>query len=537
MVNKSKKISIVFILILLLSLYSVAIYGSEQDNSALAEYLNKMGLIQGTGQGFDLDAVTTRGQGAVMVVRLMGKETEALKMNYTHPFTDVPTWADAYIGYLWENGISKGIDNDTYGTDLLMSPPEYMTFMIRVLGYDDTMGDFSWNTSLQKANELGILTTEEYQKYKLKNQCLRNDMILFSYRALDTDLKNGKGASLLRKLMDEKDVPQTAMLDYVYAPFKTKSRIYTPKNDEEMQKALIQSMLAFETKLVLDIKGSSLSSFNVNWDQAMIKINQLPGYYAIISGCNYSASDKQATITFKYTTTKSRYDQAVKKALEVGNLLIDAKMTDYERELSIHDYIVDHTVYVDEGNISRNIEGIFLQNKAVCGGYAQAFYYLTTYAGLDSEFVLGDGIQDGQRVAHAWNTVEVEGDWYQVDVTWDDPVLANGSNKKSYSYFNLTNAEMGTDHIWDTNAYAIAKGTKHNYYAFNNQTVYGLEGLKGALSQGFNNKQSTMTFKVIGETVSSNQLKSILNEYNIYKSLTYSVASKGVVEITNIIYN
>lgn len=520
-----------------MSLSSLAIYGAEPDNTALAEYLNKIDLVQGTGQGFDLDAVTTRGQGAAMVVRLMGKQTEALKMKYAHPFTDVPPWADAYIGYLWENGISNGMADDKFGTDLLMSPSEYMTFIIRVLGYSDTMEDFSWNTSLQKANELGILTTEEYSQYKSKKHCYRNDMILFSYRALNTDLKNGKGASLLRRLMDEKSVPQTAMLDYQYAPYITKNRSYNPKNDTELQKAMIQSMLALESKLVLDIKGSTLSNFNYNWDQAMIQINRLPGYYAVISGCNYSANDTQATINFKYTTTKSQYNQAVKKALEIGDMLIDTNMTDYERELSIHDYIVDHTTYVDEGNISRSIEGIFLRNKAVCGGYAQAFHYLATYAGLDSEFVLGDGIQNGEKIAHAWNTVEIEGEWYQVDVTWDDPVLSNGSNKRTYSYFNITNDEMKLDHVWDINAYAIAKGTKYNYYVYNNQTVDGLEGLKGALMQGFNSKQRDMTFKVVGETVSINQLKNILNEYKNYKSLTYSVASRGVIEITNVIYH
>lgn len=536
MKNRFKKISLIIILIVVISYMSVVAFGAEGDNTSLAEYLNKIGLIQGTGYGYGLDSITTRAQGAVIIVRLMGKEKEAIEMSYSHPFDDVPYWADDYIGYLWENDISKGIDDDLYGSDLLLSPSDYMTFLIRVLGYREDEGDFKWNTSLEKAVEIGIINSTEFSQYKQKKNCYRNDMVLFSYRALDADLKNGNGVSLLRMLMDDGDVPQTAMLDYHYAPYKATSTNYQATTDAKVQQLLVQSMLSFESKIVIDIKESKLSSFDHNWEQAIDTLNMLPGYYATVSGCSYSISNQKISVSFKYNTTKSRYEQAIKKAKEVGLAIINSEMTDYQREFVIHDYIVDHTRYVDKGNVSRNLEGIFLNKEAVCGGYAQAFYYLATYAGLDSEFVLGDGIQDGAKIAHAWNTVEIDGDWYQIDVTWDDPVTTNGENKKTYAYFNLTNEEMKIDHIWDVNAYAIALGTQYNYYNLNNQTVYGIEGLKGALKQGFSNKEQSMTFKVLGESISSNQLKSILDGYSGFKSLNYAVASRGLVEISNITY-
>lgn len=536
MINNLKK-SIIITTIIILICFSGVVYGAESDNTSLAEYLNKIGLIQGTGEGFGLDEVPTRAQSAVMVVRLLGKEKEAIELNCTHPFTDVPSWADPYIGYLWQNNISKGVDDTNYGSDLLVSANDYMTFLIRVLGYDDEKGDFTWETSLQKANNLGILTSEEYTQYKQKKSFIRNDMILFSYNTLKVDLKDGNGASLLRRLMDAGIVPQTAMLDYKYAPYISKIRNNKPKNDEEFQKTIMQSMIALEPTLVLDLNNSRLSDFSTNWEKAMSKLKQLPGYYAVVTGSKWSSLNNQLTITFKYSTTKGEYDKAIKNAQQVGAQLINTNMSDYQRELLIHDYIIDNTTYYDLGNPSRNLEGVFINKKAVCGGYSQAFYYLATYAGLDSEFVLGDGIQNGNKVAHAWNTVELDGDWYQVDVTWDDPVSTNGSNKKTYAYLNLTNDEMKLDHMWDTNAYKVALGTKYNYYILNNHAVYGIDGLKSAIKVGFNNKQKEMTFKVVGESLTTTQLKSILDGFKNYKSLKYSViGSKGVVEISNITY-
>lgn len=70
-----------------------------------AQALYEMGLMKGTGinsdetPDFALAKSATRAEGVVMLVRLLGKENEALSGNYSHPFVDVPAWADPYIAY------------------------------------------------------------------------------------------------------------------------------------------------------------------------------------------------------------------------------------------------------------------------------------------------------------------------------------------------------------------------------------------------------------------------------------------------------
>ena len=77
---------------------------------------------------------------------------------------------------------------------------------------------------------------------------------------------------------------------------------------------------------------------------------------------------------------------------------------------------------------------------------------------------LGTG-QNGEN--HGWNIVQCGGDWYQVDVTWGDPVDENGAPGTSldYTYFMLTDEEMYRDHVLDSSLPVPAcTATAYNYY-------------------------------------------------------------------------
>ena len=81
-------------------------------------------------------------------------------------------------------------------------------------------------------------------------------------------------------------------------------------------------------------------------------------------------------------------------------------------------------------------------------------YEMFTKAGLPARIITGTG----RGVSHAWNLVRIDGKWYQIDLTWDDPVTSNSSASGgaiSYNYYNLTDAEMGVEHKW-TGVYPIA---------------------------------------------------------------------------------
>lgn len=163
---------------------------------AAAEALNDMGLLRGTGNGFDLGSVPTRAQSAVMLVRFLGKEREALERLIVPPFTDVPGWARPYVGWLYENGLVNGYDESTYGAEDPCTAGMYATIVLRLLGYDDKNGDFSYSGAVGFADGIGLITDTNCDT----GNFLRRDMVTLTYQALTMPTKDGKYERFADKL-------------------------------------------------------------------------------------------------------------------------------------------------------------------------------------------------------------------------------------------------------------------------------------------------------------------------------------------------
>ena len=96
---------------------------------------------------------------------------------------------------------------------------------------------------------------------------------------------------------------------------------------------------------------------------------------------------------------------------------------DFEREEYINNYIIDNCRYDEEAAENNDVQGnendaygALVDGKAVCEGYARAFQLLCNKANIDCVLLSGTADSDN----HAWNGVKISGDWYQIDVTWND---------------------------------------------------------------------------------------------------------------------
>jgi len=194
-----------FIPIFLITVLSICLshafcFAAETDTVALqeAESLKSLNLFNGlTDTNFALEQKPTRVQALVMLVRLLGKEEEAKNSACSHPFTDVPTWAEKYVAYAYENGITKGTSATTFGTGNA-NANMYTTFVLRSLGYSDSdNADFSYSDPYSLAENIGI-DTERISK----SNFLRSDVVKLSYDALDTQLKDSE-TTLADKLISE----------------------------------------------------------------------------------------------------------------------------------------------------------------------------------------------------------------------------------------------------------------------------------------------------------------------------------------------
>ncbi len=92
--------------------------------------------------------------------------------------------------------------------------------------------------------------------------------------------------------------------------------------------------------------------------------------------------------------------------------------TDYERAVFVHDYLVNMTTYSFESDERYSIYGCLVDRACVCAGYAKTYQYLLQRLGISCGYTVGEA----NGGSHAWNFVELDGAYYWVDVTWDDPI-------------------------------------------------------------------------------------------------------------------
>ena len=160
-----------------------------QFEENIATELKKLNLFKGVSEtDFALRKIPTRIEALVIMLRLMGKESEILAGAYTHPFTDVPSWANNYVGYAYENGLTKGISASKFGTDNA-TDVQFLTFVLRAMGYSDSNGDFTWDNPYKLAEELGVLDCS----VTTGKGFLRADCASISYNALSAKLKDNSG--------------------------------------------------------------------------------------------------------------------------------------------------------------------------------------------------------------------------------------------------------------------------------------------------------------------------------------------------------
>lgn len=133
----------------------------------------------------------------------------------------------------------------------------------------------------------------------------------------------------------------------------------------------------------------------------------------------------------------------------------------YEQNIrNIHDYIINSTKYDSERsekgivNYRSDIAyGPLFEGYAICGGYSDLMELFLEKMGIISYKVSSDN--------HVWNVVEIGGQWYHIDLTWDDPVASDGKNYLDHSYFLVTSNQLRnmerTQHSYNINHYLELK--------------------------------------------------------------------------------
>ncbi len=157
----------------------------------MAEKLQDVGLLKGTGDGLQIHNDMTRAEGITMLLRMIGEEEKAensvLKNNV---FEDVDSshWASKNIAYAYDKGFVKGTTETTFSPEEKMSAPQFMVMLLRAMGYDRVEGE---TLSLENVNEIARKVGFETNFFDVQ-QLKRGHMVAIASRALNVVGSDGK---------------------------------------------------------------------------------------------------------------------------------------------------------------------------------------------------------------------------------------------------------------------------------------------------------------------------------------------------------
>lgn len=190
-------------------------------------------------------------------------------------------------------------------------------------------------------------------------------------------------------------------------------------------------------------------------------INQLVNVFNSYSSIESSYyNNKRVDIKIKKRYSDEEITKINNRIEEIINETNINNENDINNKIKLfHDYLVDHNTYDQdmEKNGSSNYNsdsaiGPLFEGKAVCSGYSDAMSIF-----LDKIKVKNIRISTDK---HVWNGINLDNKWYHIDLTWDDPIVSDGSNIISYNYYMITTDDLlkkDEEHNFDRNVYSFIK--------------------------------------------------------------------------------
>lgn len=270
------------------------------------------------------------------------------------------------------------------------------------------------------------------------------------------------------------------------------------------------SINIYEYKIPTDLFGS-LCSYTFFYYPELFYINPTFRYsYSPSTGCIAEVYFSFGLTQSEYASRKTLFDKAVDEAIS----LTTSEMSDLEKALTIHDYLASHAEYdseISSGTVtsadrpaSYRADGILVNKVGVCQSYSMAYYYILNKLGIEIDYVESDTMN------HIWNIVKIDGNWYHVDLTWDDPVTDNQYYVK-HSNFLLSDELLGQSHSDYASNYECSDTSFDNSFWSNLTNTIACDGKGNAYYSEYN--RGFVIKKYNFSSKSSSTLKSYSGEY------------------------
>lgn len=219
----------------------------------------------------------------------------------------------------------------------------------------------------------------------------------------------------------------------------------------ECAEIIIQGLMNYESQIDIERYGLSYEQFvRMYWYIIMTRpdlfwINPRKNHVEYMtSGIVKTFLPTYLIKSTDYKDAQDDFDEAVEKILDG----VEDEWSDLEKILYVHDYIAANSTYDTSATYKDTAYGALVKQKADCEGYSRAFLYIMNELGIECLCVSCD--KSSLSEAHTWNMVKCDGNWYHVDVTWDDPTnLSSIKNQVHHDYFMVSDAAIkGSRGTW-----------------------------------------------------------------------------------------
>ena len=271
--------------------------------------------------------------------------------------------------------------------------------------------------------------------------------------------------------------------EFIYSSFKDGIKVSTLEPNEyyrPVSYSYVQITDDFEAKnyqhlmniyYTITNSGSEEFSFKCAYDECLSDVDELSSNQQVLSNINsfvhpYNSFNEVETkynsivkviITVERNYTKSDI-KAVNEALNYIYTNVIKNETDSRKIIKLaHDYIINKTKYDSDRsdlqivNYKSSIAyGPLIEGYSLCGGYTDAMALILDHYNIPNFKVISEN--------HVWNAVQLNNNWYHLDLTWDDPVASDGRNILDYKFFLITTKELEkkevSQHIYDKKVFA-----------------------------------------------------------------------------------
>ena len=193
-------------------------------------------------------------------------------------------------------------------------------------------------------------------------------------------------------------------------------------------------------------------------------LSDINNYVHPFNGFNHIETEYDSIGRVTISIIKSYSDEQIEEINKKIDLLypsiVNDNLSDKDKIKAVHDYIINNTTY-DSDRSDKNIikynsdiaYGPLFQGYAICGGYTDLMELFLERLHIKSYKVSSE--------KHVWNAVYLDGHWYHLDLTWDDPVTSDHQQLLEHEFFLITDDRLKeleqTEHIYDYSVYSELK--------------------------------------------------------------------------------